>query len=375
MKKVKFILMMACVPFCFINAQVSTEKKAGFQLSFIPPLSTQGIAAKEYTNAVSFNMLAGVSGNVTSFSLSGLGMYVVNDISGFHLSGLGTYAGNHGKGMMFSGLFNSTKDFNGLQFSGLVNLADEANGIFISGLSNMGHDLNGMQFSGLSNISKAANGFQFAGLANKASEMNGFQFAGLMNIAEDVNGFQFAGLMNIAKNVNGFQFAALVNIAESNDYPLGLVNIIKNGGEMSIGATYNEIGTTMLSFRSGGRILYGILGIGYNHKLSDRQFMVEAGFGGHIPICSRFRINNELKANNVTFTDKETTFHSSLAIMPAFKVFPKLEVFAGPSINYLNTDNVNNKKMFPGNNIWKKYEEDKLQQLYIAFSAGIHYVF
>ncbi len=390
MKKITLTLLLAYLQIAIIFAQTDDEKSA-FQLSFFPPLSTQGMKAPEYTNAVSFNILAGVSKNVTKFSFSGLGMYVKEDLNGFHLSGLGTIAGNNGSGIMISGLLNKTSDFQGLQFSGLANMSNQTDGIQIGGLGNIAMgDMNGFQFSGLMNKAKYANGiqigglmnlsdelngFQFSGLINRAKNVNGFQIAGLVNAAREVNGFQIGGLVNIAKNVNGFQFGTLLNIADDNDYPFGLVNIIKNGGEMSLGVTYNEVGTTMLSFRSGGRILYGIVGIGFCHELSDNKFMTEAGFGAHIPISSRFRINNELKGNMVTFTSKETTSHYSFSIMPAFKIMPKWEVFAGPSIVFLETDNLDNKGMFPNNNIWKKFEDDKLQQLYIGFSVGTHFIF
>lgn len=330
MKKTILLLMLFCLPVGMLFAQVNEDKKAGFQLSFIPPLSTQGTFAPEYTNAASFNILAGVSKNVTVFSLSGLGMYVGNDLSGFHLSGLGTYAGNNGSGIMISGLFNKTRDFKGFQMGGLLNMADD---------------------------------------------LRGFQLGGLLNKAGDVEGFQFAGLINIARNVKGVQFAPLVNIAESNDYPIGLVNIIKNGGEMSLGVTYDEIGSTLIGFRSGGRILYGMIGVGFNTKAKDEKFVAEAGLGAHIPISSRFRINSELKSQILTdFSDNQIN-HSSFAILPAFRFVPHMEVFAGPSINFMHTDNIEATKVFPSHNIWKEYTDDDLKQLFFGFNVGVHYIF
>lgn len=311
-KKAILFLILVCVPAGILFSQAN-EKKTGFQLSFVPPLSTQGMYAAEYTHAVSFNILAGVSKNVTAFSLSSLGMYVKDEVNGFHLSGLGTYAGGTGKGVMISGLLNRTEDY------------------------------------------------------------NGFQLAGLFNAAKDVSGLQIAGLFNKAQNVKGLQLA-VVNIAESSDYPIGLINIIKDG-EMSLGLTYNEIGNTVLSFRSGGRILYAILGIGYNHKLADQSFMTEAGIGAHIPVSARFRINNEIKTAQTSFTDKENTGHHSYSLLPAFKIVPRWEIFGGPSLNYMYTDNPDNKSMFPSNSLWKKHNEYKLKQLYIGFSVGTHFLF
>ncbi len=330
MKKVILLCLLVCVPAGMIFSQTNESKKAAVQVSFIPPLSTQGMQASQYTNATAFNMLAGVSKNVTAFSLSGLGNVVLNDIEGFHISGLGTYAGNDGKGVMIGGLFNATKG----------------------------------NFSG----------FQMGGIVNWAKEMKGFQMGGIANLAEDVHGFQFAGVVNIAKRVRGVQFAGVLNVAEHSDYPIGIVNIIKDG-EMSIGVAYNEIGSTVLSFRSGGRVLYGIVGVGYNHKLVDEDFVMEAGFGGHINISSRFRINNELKSVFTTFTGDENTMHASFSIMPAFKVMPRWEIFAGPSVNYLNTDNVGNEKMFTSHNIWRKFSVSRLQQVNLGFSVGTHFLF
>jgi len=362
MKKTILLLMLVCLPVGILFSQVNEDRKAGFQFSFIPPLSTQGMLAPEYTNAVSVNMLAGVSKNVTAFSFSGLGMYVKNDLSGLHFSGLGTYAGNDGSGIIFSGLFNKTQNFKGFQMGGLINMAKE---------------LDGFQFGGLINIATDnMKGFQFGGLANIAQgNMKGFQFGGLLNKAGDVEGVQFAGLVNIAKNVKGFQFGTLLNIAESNDYPLGLVNIIKNNGEMSVGITYDEIGSTIVGFRSGGRILYGMIGVGFNHKAKDEKFVTEAGFGAHIPISSHFRINNELKSQFLTdFSDSQIN-HSSFAIMPAYRFIPNMEVFAGPSINFMYTDNIEATKIFPSHNLWKKYTDKSLKQLFFGFNVGVYYIF
>lgn len=338
--------MLAWLPAGILLSQVSEEKRAGFQFSFIPPLSTQGTQASAYSNAVSFNLLAGISREVTAFSISGLGMYVSDDLKGFHLSGLGTYSGGEGKGMMIGGLFNKTAGYKGIQFGGL------------------------------SNITEAMNGFQLAGLSNWiGGDLKGFQFAGLINKAENVEGVQFAGLVNVAKNVKGLQFGALLNIAESNDYPVGLINIIRNDGEMGVGITYDEIGSTVAAFRSGGRILYGILGIGYNHKARNAKYVTEGGFGAHIPVSSRFRINSELRSQFLTdFSDDQIT-HSTFAIMPAFKIAPHCELFAGPSLNFMYTESIDDTKIFPSHKLWRSFSDKSLKQLYLGFSAGVQYLF
>ena len=45
-----------------------------------------------------------------------------------------------------------------------------------------------------------------------------------------------------------------------------------------------------------------------------------------------------------------------------------------PSINYLQTDHLNNEKMFLGHNNRAKFHVHKLQQIYIGFSVGIRHI-
>lgn len=68
---------------------------------------------------------------------------------------------------------------------------------------------------------------------------------------------------------------------------------------MGVAVTYDALGSTVATFRSGGRYTYGIIGIGYNHKTENNSLVAEGGFGAHIPVTSWFRINNELKASTI----------------------------------------------------------------------------
>lgn len=52
-------------------------------------------------------------------------------------------------------------------------------------------------------------------------------------------------------------------------------------GEKSFGLSVDEQQTTLLSFRSGGKKLYGIIGLGYNFKNKEEVYSYEAGFGIH----------------------------------------------------------------------------------------------
>lgn len=345
MKKLFLLLICCALTHGPLFSQTAHEMTSPFHVSFFPPLSTNGSKAAQYTNGASFNILAGVSKNEKAFAFAGLANIIKNDATGLQFAGLYNSIGNDGKGFAMAGLANrTTNNYYGIQYAGLMNTARQ---------------MNGLQFSGIVNITQ--------------KEMKGMQFGGITNIAQDVYGVQFAGIVNMAKKVKGAQFA-LFNIAEENDYPIGLVNIIKNG-EKSIGLSYDDTGNALVSFRSGGKVLYGILGVGYNHRSDNEEYALEGGFGAHINIISKFRINTEIKSQYMTSFSSHHISKNSLAVLPAFKILPQLEIFAGPSINYMETDNVNNKNLFPSHSIWKKNRENKLRQCYIGYTVGTHFIF
>ena len=304
-------------------SQVATERKAGFQFGLFPPLSTNGLHSYRYTNDVSLNLLVGLSKNENVLTVGGLANVVTNEANGF-------------------------------QLAGLVNIAG-----------------------------KESRGVQFAGLANTSKHHAGFQFAGVINVSGDVKGMQWAGLVNKARNVIGVQWAGLINIAENSDYPIGLINLIRHG-EKSIAITYNETGSVVTTFRSGGRFLYGIVGIGYNHKTSGRSYVTEAGFGAHIYCLSRIRIHNELKlscfgySNNPLIIENDhlrhTVFHISYSMLPAIRLSPHFELFGGPSLCYMNAGKTN-ERLVSYRNLWQHTGISRSQQIYIGYQAGIHYIF
>lgn len=331
MKQLLLFMLLSTIGHGLIVAQTEDHKTTAFQLSFVPPLSTNGWQAHEYTNGASFHILAGISKNEKAFTFASLGNIILNDADGLQFAGLANYIGNDGKGMMFSSLTNIAKNH--------------------------------------------YDGFQLTGLVNYARKMGGFQFSGLTNIAQDITGFQFAGLVNIARNVSGVQFAGLLNIAESSTCPIGLVNMIKDG-ERSVAITYNETGSTMVTFRSGGDITYGIIGLGYNHKTSGRaSYATEAGWGAHINCMSWLRVNQELKVGVLGNTTADPTFVANYSVLPAFKVAPHLEFFGGPSLNYMNRKNTNDRELLPNHSIWKKDGSSRLQRIFIGYQAGIQYLF
>lgn len=389
MKKVfRAALSVLLIPAAVLSAHASSPAEnlhTTFQVSFFPPLSTNGRQAHLYTNDISINLLAGVSKNEDAFAFAGLANIIKNNAHGFQFGGLANIVGHKAEGFQFGGLANIVGgNLTGGQFAGLFNKTADVEGFQFGGLGNFAAgDVEGFQFGGLGNFAAGdVEGFQFGGLGNIAREIEGFQFGGLANIACNVDGLQFAGLFNVANRVSGAQFAGLVNIAQESDCPIGLVNIIREG-EMSIGLGYNETGTASLTFRSGGRVTYGILGVGYNHKVekSKNAMSILAGYGAHINVNRWFRINNELTTESFgAFGSDITTFKSGYALLPAFRPVHNLEIFGGPSINYMHSEESDMFDLFPKNSLWDKTGttkdgDEKLQKLFIGWQVGVHFLF
>lgn len=60
MKKI-LVLILCVLVYSALFAQSNEDKKTVFQLSFVPPLSTNGAYSHQYTNTVSLNLLVGIS--------------------------------------------------------------------------------------------------------------------------------------------------------------------------------------------------------------------------------------------------------------------------------------------------------------------------
>ncbi len=357
-----------------------SELHSRAQVSFFTPLGTNGRLSSQYTNDFSFNMLVGVSAGERAFAFAGLANVVRGDARGFQFAGLTNSVAGRGEGFLFGGLGNSVgRDFEGFQFGGLGNLTGgDSESFQFGGLGNIVKgDLEGFQLGGLGNVVGGdSDGFQFGGLGNVVGgDVEGLQFGGLFNVARDVEGFQFGGLFNVAKRVRGVQFAGLVNVAEESDCPIGIVNIIKEG-EMGIALGYNEIGTTSLTFRSGGRVMYGILGLGYNHRaLGEGAASIVGGYGAHINILPWLRINNELTAENLgIFSDENDTFKTGYALLPAFR-FGRFEIYGGPSINFMQSCDSAMGGLFPKNTLWdKSYRSGRVQSVFVGWQVGVQFI-
>lgn len=356
-KPVLFLLLVSLAA----HAQAQSDRSVKINLGLTYPLSSNGVHAPLDTNNLSINLLVGVSSEEKGPAFAGLSNMVKNNVHGSQFAGFSNHIGKKANGALFAGFINTYAENEGAAFAGFSNIAHG--------------EVKGAQFAGFLNIATKVKGAQFAGFMNVANNVKANQLAGFMNRAKDVNGSQFSGFINVARKVKGVQFAGFINVAESSDCPIAILNFIKNG-EKSIGVSIDENQTTMLSFRSGGKILYGILAAGYNFKNHDEVYAFEAGFGAHFLQSRLFRLNTELTASALeSFKDGEY-FKASFKLLPAVKIAKQLELFAGPSLNFITTNSIEGKALnekylskWQGN--YSNYE----QILTIGYNTGLHFIF
>ena len=272
-------------------AQSGVPDVKHINIGIVYPISSNGMQAKTYTNCFSMNAVAGLSRAETGLSLAGFANVVLDSASG-------------------------------LQIAGFANVVGCNSGVEIAGFGNFAR--------------RSSSGIQVAGFINAGKNV-GTQVAGFINKATKVDN-QVSGFINVAGKVKGVQIAGFINIADSSDYPIAIFNFVKNG-EKTIGVSTDETLTTLVSFRSGGRRLYGIAGLGYNHKGKRDLAAWEAGLGAHLVSTGRFRLNVEVVSVGLTDFKHGDWMKSSLRVLPAYRLGSRVEIFAGPSFNYLHARN------------------------------------
>lgn len=362
-----------------------TPMRGNAHIGFTYPLSTNGLSAPEYSNVFSIHALAGVSRAEEAFCAAGVASIVKDSVRGLIASGVANIIGGDAKGLQAAGMVNYTgHHVKGFQTSGFLNVAESVTGMQGAGFANVAlKNVNGLQASGFVNTADTATvqaaGFvnvahttttQAAGFINIAEQAKGAQVAGFINIAENVDGAQVAGFINIAHKVKGPQIAGFINIADSSDCPIGLINIIRNG-EVAIGAMMNETGTTLFTFRSGGKKLYGIIGAGGNITKDYRAYAMQAGLGMHIPVTRAFRFNAELTVTTLSDMWWNTDIRSGVKVMPSIR-FGSVELFAGPSFNYTGTNDIQGVGRV-GYSVWNYDSRFYSHDLSIGAEGGIQF--
>lgn len=381
------------------DTEQKEEKTAqkSVNIGLVYPISTTGLNAPKTANYFSANAIGGISYDELSFCGSGLTNVVKHNANGLIAAGFSNHIMNDAKGLQAAGFVNTVRNnTTGLAAAGFMNYAGSMRGAQLAGCVNVTrHDTKGLQAAGFANVAENADvqlaGFvnvskttktQFAGFINASKNAN-TQIAGFINAAKNVKGVQLAGFINVANKVDGAQIAGFINIADSCDYPIGLINIVKNG-EKNIGVTVDESLTTMVTFRSGGKKLYGILGIGANmqQNVSDifnygdwPFYAMEGGLGAHIPISRTFRVNVEGVATSLSDFYVGYYIRTSLRVLPSITLGKHTEIFAGPTINVEHSNISRGAGGVATNYIWGTNLWNSLTGLYVGAMGGIAYKF
>ncbi len=323
----KISVVMMCVLMGLFNVTVKASetdstkmKQMPFQITFVTPLGTNGMASWNTDNRFSINLFSGFNGGLHGVEFSG-----------------------------FAGIIKS--DMQGAQFSGFANV----------------------------NLGKS-HGAMFAGFANVTNgDSKGGQVAGFANVATaDVHGAQIAGFINVAKKVKGVQIG-VINYADSisDGVAIGLISIVKHGYRaFEIGA--NESMYTNLRFKTGTRAFYSILGVGASLHDEKVYWGWEAGFGTLIKTSEKTALSIEATSMHVNedewFTDRLNLLNK-IRTSFAWQFHEKFSLYAGASWNVLVSKNSDKGQVFETPFVpWTVYDEvhkNTRVQMYPGFQLGI----
>lgn len=360
-----------------------------YQFSLIPGVGTHGKMSGQVANKFSMNVFGGYTAGVDGVELAGMfnvnkkdARYVqlagicnivLGNTEGVQMGGISNYVERKVTGVQCAGIVNKAGNVEGVQAGGFLNIAfDTVNGVQTGGFMNVATAAT-VQVAGFMNIAEEIDGNQTAGFINMAERIDGMQLAGFVNIAGQVDGMQLAGFVNVAGKVKGVQLAGFINIADSSDYPIGLVNIISKG-EAAIGVSADEYGTAILALRSGGRKLYGILGVAANQSSGNQLFGLEAGLGAHFPISRHFRVNTELAALSLSDFKGRNFTDNALRVMPAVRFGP-VELFAGGGLNLSAFSYKPELVAATNSSLWSDVKFGTNAELRIGYRAGIQFHF
>ncbi len=295
-------------------------------ISFITPISTNGMQSGEVTNIFSFNMIAGYSGGLQGFEVAGFANVIKGDTKGVQLAGFS----NTNRG-----------DVDAFQAAGFTNVAlGEVNGMQAAGFANVARkEIRALQVAGFSNVAGGMSvGGQISGFANvNRGDAKGVQIAGFSNVnTGDIAGAQVSGFLNTARKVDGVQIG-FINVADTiaNGVGIGFLTFVKHGYK-SFEISANETFYGNLSFKTGTERLYNIISIGASPKNNEILWGWGYGLGTMFPVSEKMKLNIEAVSfhvnEDVWFTHRLNSLNK-LNVAVEYKVGKFMTVYGGPTWN------------------------------------------
>jgi hypothetical protein len=341
-----------------------------YQISLVPGLSSHGMYNSQVIDNVSLNVVGGYTAGIKGVELGGVFNINRTNVGFVQMAGVFNIVGGDTKGVQAAGIYNQVlNNASGVQMAGIVNKVKTFKGLQGAGVTNLAGSAAGVQVAGLYNRSETFSGAQFAGLINSTQTGNGVQLAGVTNSSAKKISCQVAGIANIASKVTGLQFAGLFNVADTSDYPLAFINFIKTGRK-SFAISTDQFLFTHIDFRSGGRVLYGIIGAGYKFSDKSAKYAIDLGYGAHVVNNTHFALDAEY-SYQVAFGDKSKSWQSSsFKLLPGFKLNHTLQLFAGPTVNYTSFNRDSNVDM----PVWvlrRFFNENNVDVLHIGITGGL----
>jgi len=310
------------------------------QVTFIPPISSDGARTIDNNYKMSFNILAGVTQGTRGFEGAGL----VNV---------------------------DKKDMHGFQGAGLVNV--------------VGNEVKGGQFSGLTNVAAGdIKGVQAAGLMNVAtSDVKGAQLAGFMNVASDtIHGAQLAGFLNVGKVVKGSQLG-FINVADTvTGAQIGFISFSKRGyRRLELWGTETLYGN--IAFKTGSKHFYNIFAAGAQTAAkSTIRWGFGYGIGTELSFTKRIIMNWEALCFNIHqdgFQWNELNLLNQLKTNLGVVVFKNISIFAGPTINVMVSNHYNTdtqtygSPITPSHTIYNHTSGKTNVSIWAGFNVGIRF--
>ncbi|WP_158860804.1 hypothetical protein [Lunatibacter salilacus] len=346
-----------------------------YQMSLLPGIGSQGMFGSQMVNHFSLNLIGGYSAGTEGFETAGVFNINQQHTRGVQVAGMANLVGGEMQGVQVAGIYNTVfQKVDGIQIAGLYNFARSGSkGLQIAGLYNRSDSTAGNQIAGLINTTNQTNGFQIAGLINHTTNQGGIlQIAGLINNSGGSVERQISGLVNRASNVSRFQLG-LLNIADESNYPIGLVNLVKNGRK-SVSLAIDESATLQATLRTGGQKLYGILGFSYGLGNNRIPFGYDVGFGLYLLENGEFSLDTEWVSRVSTDFKSQTDHTSSFRLLPAFRLSSQTRIFVGPSINFTVLD-YSPEKEIPGLVVAEYNSQANIYGLFAGVIGGVRVEF
>lgn len=350
-----------------INRNIKDTFNRPWQVTFVPPIGTNGAMSGLVNNRFSYNVLVGYNGGVDGAEFGGFVNIIRQNVRGAQFGGFANVVGGDVEGAQFAGFYNQTLgDFRGFQGSGFMNL-------------NLGQT-DGAQFAGFANVNREdLIGIQGAGFMNlTAQKVYGVQLAGFMNMARDVDGGQISGFINVARKVRGFQIG-IVNVADTSEgFCFGLVNFIRTGIHQ-IEFSMDELDRFGLSYRSGNQRFYSVLSTSVNTPVENNENLFGYGyaFGYRSKLAKPLFLTADLGAQHLAynFESNHLNLHSKLSVGLELRLFKGLSLFGTGTLNHGIYDSFDSRytdgfSKLVSHPFWT-YNERFVQKAWLGYQFGI----